>query len=56
MKALMDDGSELGKEARVKHAKWNFFLLTLGFENSYMNDFVMKLITLMWRGNRNWEN
>ncbi|MBA0868790.1 hypothetical protein Goshw_018863 [Gossypium schwendimanii] len=47
VKALMDDDSELGKEMRANHAKWKEFLLATGLENSYMNDFVIKLNTLV---------
>ncbi|KAK5826961.1 hypothetical protein PVK06_021894 [Gossypium arboreum] len=47
VKALMDDDSELGKEIRAHHAKWKEFLLAPGLENSYMNDFVIKLNTLV---------
>ncbi|MBA0748496.1 hypothetical protein Gogos_005307 [Gossypium gossypioides] len=47
VKALMDDDSELGKEIRANHAKWKEFLLAKGLENSYMNDFVIKLNALV---------
>ncbi|KAE8715182.1 UDP-Glycosyltransferase superfamily protein [Hibiscus syriacus] len=45
VKAVMDNESELGKEAKANHAKWKEFLLAPGLERSYMNDFVMKLHT-----------
>ncbi|KAE8689846.1 Anthocyanidin 3-O-glucoside 2''-O-glucosyltransferase [Hibiscus syriacus] len=44
---VMDDGNELGKETRANHAKWKEFLLAPGLENSYMNDFIMKLHALL---------
>ncbi|PPS01300.1 hypothetical protein GOBAR_AA19358 [Gossypium barbadense] len=47
VKALMDDDSELGKEIRANHAKWKEFLLAQAIENSYMNDFVINLNTLV---------
>ncbi|KAG8490128.1 hypothetical protein CXB51_016104 [Gossypium anomalum] len=47
VKALMDDDGELGKEIRANQAKWKEFLLAPGLENSYMNDFVIKLNTLV---------
>ncbi|KAK8546785.1 hypothetical protein V6N13_093828 [Hibiscus sabdariffa] len=47
VKAVMDNESELGKETRANHAKWKEFLLAPGLETSYINDFVMKLSTLV---------
>ncbi|GMI72301.1 UDP-glycosyltransferase 79B6 [Hibiscus trionum] len=47
VKSAMDDESELGKETRANHAKWKGFLLAPGLENSYINDFVMKLNALV---------
>ncbi|XVE88133.1 hypothetical protein DITRI_Ditri19aG0043400 [Diplodiscus trichospermus] len=43
VKAVMDDDSEVGKEARTNHAKWKEFLLEPGLENSYMDGFVEML-------------
>ena len=47
VKAVMDDDSEVGKEVRANHAKWREFLSSKGLENSYIDNFVQKLYTLL---------
>ncbi|GMI72304.1 hypothetical protein like AT4G27570 [Hibiscus trionum] len=47
VKTVMDEESELGKETRANHAKWKDFVLAPGLENSYINDFIMKLHDLL---------
>ncbi|KAL4310762.1 hypothetical protein GQ457_01G046790 [Hibiscus cannabinus] len=47
VKTVMDDDNELGKESRANHAKWKQFLLAPGLENSYMNEFIIKLHALL---------
>ncbi|XWS12580.1 hypothetical protein CRYUN_Cryun37aG0102100 [Craigia yunnanensis] len=43
VKTVIDDDSEVGKEARTNHAKWKEFLLGAGLENDYMDGFVEQL-------------
>ncbi|XP_050212793.1 cyanidin 3-O-galactoside 2''-O-xylosyltransferase FGGT1-like [Mercurialis annua] len=43
VKAVMDDDSEVGKEARRNHNKWKDFLLSNGLESTYIDAFVNKL-------------
>ncbi|XP_038689061.1 cyanidin 3-O-galactoside 2''-O-xylosyltransferase FGGT1-like [Tripterygium wilfordii] len=47
VKGVMDDDSELGKEARANHAKWREFLLGGGLENSYIDGLVKNLHALL---------
>uniref|UniRef100_A0A2N9EMS9 Glycosyltransferase n=1 Tax=Fagus sylvatica TaxID=28930 RepID=A0A2N9EMS9_FAGSY len=47
VKAVMDDDSNVGKEVRINHAKWREFLLSKGLENSYIENFVQKLHSLL---------
>ncbi|XP_057950079.1 cyanidin 3-O-galactoside 2''-O-xylosyltransferase FGGT1-like [Malania oleifera] len=47
VRAVMDEGSEVGKEARANHAKLRAFLLSDGFEKSYIDSFVQKLHGLL---------
>ncbi|KAK7857373.1 udp-glycosyltransferase 79b30 [Quercus suber] len=47
VKAVMDDDSEVGKEVRANHTKWREFLSSKGLENSYIDNFVQKLYTLL---------
>ncbi|XP_073128489.1 cyanidin 3-O-galactoside 2''-O-xylosyltransferase FGGT1-like [Henckelia pumila] len=47
IKMVMEEKSEIGKEIRANHRKWRDFLLTKGLEDSYMDDFVQKLRSLL---------
>ncbi|XVF40405.1 hypothetical protein PTKIN_Ptkin01aG0111100 [Pterospermum kingtungense] len=47
VKAVMDDDSEVGKEARTNHAKWKEFFLEPGLENCYMDGLVEKLRSMV---------
>ncbi|KAK6154752.1 hypothetical protein DH2020_009000 [Rehmannia glutinosa] len=47
IRLVMDDDSEIGKEIRANHAKWRDFLLREGLENTYVDDFVHKLQSLL---------
>ncbi|KAM3703770.1 hypothetical protein ACB098_04G121500 [Castanea mollissima] len=47
VKAVMDYDSEEGKEVRANHAKWREFLSNKGLENSYIDNFVQKLHSLL---------
>lgn len=47
IKLVMDDGSEIGKEVRANYAKWRDFLLSVGLESSYIDEFVHKLRGLL---------
>ncbi|XP_073270877.1 cyanidin 3-O-galactoside 2''-O-xylosyltransferase FGGT1-like [Primulina huaijiensis] len=44
---VMEEESEIGKEIRANHAMWRDFLLTIGLEDSYMDEFVQKLRRLL---------
>ncbi|XP_073271059.1 cyanidin 3-O-galactoside 2''-O-xylosyltransferase FGGT1-like [Primulina huaijiensis] len=44
---VMEEESEIGKEIRANHAKWRDFLLTKGLEDSYMDEFVQQLRSLV---------
>lgn len=44
IKLVMEEKSEIGKEIRANHGKWREFLLTKGLEDSYMDEFVQKLM------------
>ncbi|KAH9797167.1 UDP-glycosyltransferase 79B6 [Citrus sinensis] len=46
VKAVMDDDSEVGKDARQNHAKLREFLISPGLENSYVDGFVQELHSL----------
>ncbi|PIN10427.1 UDP-glucuronosyl and UDP-glucosyl transferase [Handroanthus impetiginosus] len=45
--AAMADGSEAGKEVRRNHDKYREFLMREGLEDSYFDNFVTKLRTLL---------
>ncbi|XP_073127755.1 cyanidin 3-O-galactoside 2''-O-xylosyltransferase FGGT1-like [Henckelia pumila] len=47
IRLVMEEESEIGKEIRANHGKWRDFLLTKGLEDSYMDEFVQKLGTLL---------
>ncbi|KAL3851361.1 hypothetical protein ACJIZ3_013243 [Penstemon smallii] len=47
VRLVMEDDSEIGKEVRKNHAKWRDFFLTEGLENSYIDDFVQKLQSML---------
>lgn len=47
IKLVMEEESEIGKEIRANHGKWRDFLLTKGLEDSYMDEFVRKLSSLV---------
>ncbi|XP_004499897.1 cyanidin 3-O-galactoside 2''-O-xylosyltransferase FGGT1 [Cicer arietinum] len=44
---VMDNESELSHMVRTNHAKWREFLLSKGLENSYVDDLVQKLDSLL---------
>ncbi|KDO77744.1 hypothetical protein CISIN_1g017557mg [Citrus sinensis] len=46
VKAVMDDDSEVGKDARQNHAELREFLISPGLENSYVDGFVQELHSL----------
>ncbi|MCI86435.1 UDP-glycosyltransferase 79B3-like, partial [Trifolium medium] len=47
VRVVMDAESELGQTVRTNHAKWREFLLNQGLENSYVDDLVQKLDSLL---------
>ncbi|PKI76205.1 hypothetical protein CRG98_003432 [Punica granatum] len=47
VRCVMDEDSEVGNEVRVNHMKWKEFLLRDGLEESYINEFVKRLHTLL---------
>ncbi|GAU24304.1 hypothetical protein TSUD_48930 [Trifolium subterraneum] len=47
VRVVMDTESELGQTVRTNHAKWREFLLSQGLENSYVDDLVQKLDSLL---------
>ncbi|XP_073127877.1 cyanidin 3-O-galactoside 2''-O-xylosyltransferase FGGT1-like [Henckelia pumila] len=47
IKMVMEEESEIGKEIRANHGKWRDFLLTEGLEDSYIDEFVQKLTSLV---------
>jgi len=47
VKTVMDSEGELGHMVRTNHAKWREFLLSQGLENSYVDDLVQKLDSLL---------
>lgn len=47
VRAVMDNESELGHIVKSNHAKWREFLLSPGLENSYVDDLVQKLDSLL---------
>ncbi|KAK7246428.1 hypothetical protein RIF29_41296 [Crotalaria pallida] len=47
VRAVTENDSELGHVVRTNHAKWREFLLSKGLENSYVDDLVQKLHSLL---------
>lgn len=47
VRAVLDNESEVGQMVRANHAKWRDFLLSKGLENSYVDDLVQKLHSLL---------
>ncbi|KZV57554.1 UDP-glucosyltransferase [Dorcoceras hygrometricum] len=47
IRSAMDDDCEIGDEIRSNHAKWRDFLMREGLENSYIDQFVVKLRGLL---------
>lgn len=47
VRAVMDNESEVGQMVRTNHAKWREFLPSQGLENSYVDDLVHKLQSLL---------
>ncbi|KAL2475306.1 UDP-glycosyltransferase 79B6 [Abeliophyllum distichum] len=47
IRSVMEDDSEIGKVVQSNHAKWRDFLLSKGLEDSYIDNFVQKLGSLL---------
>nr|SBO16013.1 PREDICTED: anthocyanidin 3-O-glucosyltransferase [Lupinus angustifolius] len=47
VKAVMDNDSEVGHVVRENHVKWREFLLSKRLENSYVDDLVQKLHSML---------
>jgi len=47
VRTVTDNENKLGQMVRTNHAKWRKFLLSHGLENSYVDDLVQKLDSLL---------